>query len=58
MSKLANVLAGLKRAAPYVKGAVVLVGNELSTKEYKHKEKVEKALNGAYKAADAVERIL
>lgn len=58
MNKLTKTLALAKRAAPYVKGAVVLLNNELSSKEYKHKEKVEKALNGAYKAADLVERVL
>lgn len=58
MNKLGTVLAGLKRAAPYVKGAVVLVADELKGREYKHKAKVEKALNGMYKAAELVERVL
>ena len=58
MSKLQLVLATLKKAAPLVKGATVLVVNELHDKQYKHKAKVEKALNGVYKTADAIERIL
>ena len=58
MNKLNAVLVTLKKAAPYVKDAVVLLNNELSTKEYKHKAKVEKALQGAYKAANLVERVL
>ena len=58
MNKLLTVLATLKKAAPIVKGATVLVVNELHDKQYKHKAKVEKALNGLYKAADAIERVL
>ena len=56
LNRLPKVLAGLKRAAPYVKATVVVVANDAV--EYKHKAKVHKALQGAYKAADVVERVL
>ena len=58
LNKLSKVLAGLKRAVPYVKATVVVVANANDAVEYKHKAKVEKALQGAYKAADLVERVL
>ena len=58
LNKLSKVLAGLKRAAPYVKTTVVVAANASDAVEYKHKAKVEKALQGVYKAADVVERLL
>ena len=58
LNKLSNVLAGLKRAAQYVKATVVVVANANDAVEYKYKAKVEKALQGAYKAVDVVERVL
>mgnify|MGYP003594139166 CR=1 FL=1 len=58
MSKLNNQLRAVKAAAPYVKATVVVVANASDAIEYKHKAKVDKALNGAYKAADLVERVL
>ena len=58
MSKLSKILSGLKRAAPYVKATVVVVANANDAVEYKHKAKVEKALQGVYKAVDVVERVL
>ena len=58
LSKLSKALAAVKAAAPYVKATVVLVANANDALEYKGKAKVEKALQGAYKAADVVERVL
>lgn len=58
LSKLSKVLTAVKSAAPYVKATVVLVANANDAVEYKHKAKVEKALQGVYKAADLVERVL
>ena len=58
MSKLNNLLRAVKDAAPYVKAAVVVAANANAGFEYKGKVKVEKALNGAYKAVDVVERVL
>lgn len=58
MSKLTVALKAVKLAAPHVKAGLVLVAGALADKEYKHKAKVDKALNGAYKAAELVERIL
>lgn len=58
MSKLTKLLTAAKAAAPYVKAAVVVAANANDAVEYKHKAKVEKALQGAYKAADVVERVL
>ena len=58
MSKLNKLLRAVKAAAPYVKATVVVVANANDAVEYKHKDKVQKALNGAYKAADVVERVL
>lgn len=58
MSKLTNALNALKVAVPYVKATVVIVANANDAVEYKHKAKVENVLQGLYKAADLVERIL
>lgn len=58
MSKLLKAVKAVKSAAPYVKATVVLVANANDAVEYKHKAKVEKALQGVYKAADLVERVL
>lgn len=58
MSKFKSVLTGLKKAAPVVKLSVVFIANGLDEFEFKGKAKVEKALQGAYKAADVVERVL
>ena len=58
MNKLTKLLTAVKAAAPYVKAAVVVAANANAGFEYKGKAKVEKALNGAYKAADVVERLL
>lgn len=51
-------LVRFKRALPHIKTALVVVANGLADKEYKHKEKVEKVLNGAYKTAEVLERVL
>lgn len=58
LTKLNKLLTAAKAAAPYVKAAVVVAANANAGFEYKGKAKVEKALNGAYKAADVVERVL
>ena len=58
MSKLLKAVKAVKSAVPYVKATVVLVANANDAVEYKHKAKVEKALQGVYKAADLVERVL
>ena len=58
MNKLTKLLTAAKAAAPYVKAAVVVAANANAGFEYKGKAKVEKALQGAYKAADVVERLL
>ena len=58
LTKLLTAAKAAKAAAPYVKAAVVVAANANDAVEYKHKTKVEKALQGAYKAADVVERLL
>lgn len=56
--KLSKTLTAIKAAAPYVKATVIVVAHANDSIEYKHKAKVGKALNGVYKAADVVERVL
>lgn len=56
--KLYKALAAVKAATPYVKATVLAVAHSNDAVDYKHKSKVEKVLNGVYKAADVLERVL
>lgn len=58
MSKLSNVLKSIKAAAPHVKTILTIAAAANDGKTYKHKDKVDKALNGAYKATEVIERVL
>lgn len=48
----------VKGAAKLIKTALVLVANANDAVQYKRKAKVDKVLQGAYKAADVVDRSL
>lgn len=55
---LSKLKTALKVAVPHVKNAVAVVRAFNTTAEYKHKDKVEKALHGAAVAAEVVDRVL
>lgn len=52
MSKLSKVLGALQKALPIVKTAVLYAKSASSSAEYKHKAKVEKALDKALIATE------